>query len=263
MASTGKWKSACIITIGNELLKGRTVNTNFTEIAKMLTDHGVEVTSGMIVMDTPESIGDAIRRALQTADVIITSGGLGPTFDDMTLASIGKALGLRIVENQEAIRMLSTKFRIMKVEMTEARRKMAMLPEGSEALQNSVGSAPGMLLKYDGKIIVSLPGVPAEMRSMLSAVIPSVIGRDFYYFDRSIVFPGIMESQLAPFVSEIMNRPGNEAYIKTHPLQKEDKNPGIEVEVSARTDSLKLSMDIVERILEEIQQIVKKIRTSS
>ena len=258
-----KWKSACIITIGNELLKGRTVNTNFTEIAKMLTDHGVEVTSGLVVMDAPESIGWAIKTALLSSDIIVTSGGLGPTFDDMTLASIGEALGIDMIENLDALEMLKARFGKMHLELTASRRKMAVFPEGSEIIPNSVGSAPGMLLNHEGRIIISLPGVPSEMHSMLASAIPRVIGHDFFYFDKSITFPGVMESQLAPFVSDIMRRPGNMAYIKSHPLQTEDKNPGIKVEVSARTDSLAKSMEIVETMLREIQEIVKKFGKSS
>lgn len=259
MSESEKWRTACIITIGNELLKGRTVNTNFSEIARMLTDHGVEVTSGLVVMDTPESIGWAITTALLFCDIIVTSGGLGPTFDDMTLASIGKALGLNMVENKEALALLMGRLEKMHLELTESRRKMAVFPEGSEIIPNTVGSAPGMLLKHEGRIIISLPGVPSEMRTMMASVIPSITDHGFHYFDDSITFPGVMESQLAPFVTDIMRRPGNLAYIKSHPLQAEDRNPGIKVEVSAMTESPAKSREIVESTLNEVKEIVRKI----
>ncbi|MGB9853532.1 MAG: molybdopterin-binding protein, partial [Candidatus Bathyarchaeales archaeon] len=146
-----------IVCIGNELLIGKTLNTNAQWLAKRATSLGITVKRITVVGDEVEEIANAIREALQRKPrFLITTGGLGPTFDDKTLEGIAKALNRKLELNQKALQMVKEKYeayakagKIEEVEMTPHRVKMAMLPEGAEPLQNPVGTAPGVIMKFE------------------------------------------------------------------------------------------------------------------
>lgn len=138
-----------IISIGNELLIGKTLNTNAQWLAKRLTTLGLNVHRITTISDDVEEISAAVKEAiLRKPDFLITTGGLGPTFDDKTLKGITKALGTRLEKNKEASKMIEEKYKIYakeqgleKIELTPARMKMAKLPKGAKPLLNPVGTA--------------------------------------------------------------------------------------------------------------------------
>jgi nicotinamide-nucleotide amidase len=254
-------KRSAIITIGNELLKGRTINTNFAKIGKALTFSGYEVFRGFVVDDSLESISWAVRSAIEISDIVITSGGLGPTFDDMTLKGVSIALGREMVFSEQAKSQLKEWYSHLNLEMTPEREKMAYVPDGSEIIQNPVGAAPGIMVSKDSKIIVCLPGVPAEMEAMLNLIIDRIKNPGSYYYEKSVRLYGIMESTFAPYVNEIMKRENELVYIKSHPLNRENNFPGIELEVSARSDTQEKAEQKVNSILEELTELAKKLKS--
>jgi len=161
---------AYIISIGDELLCGDTINTNATWIAKQLCSRGVEVRRIMVIPDDVDEIAGALKDA--DADIIIITGGLGPTHDDITRFGIAKGVDDVLVRNEEALEFMRRAY-----EVSEDMEQMAYLPSRSTPLLNPVGSAPGFFIEEGGRKIFVLPGVPAEMEAMFEYVLPHLHGR--------------------------------------------------------------------------------------
>lgn len=158
------------VTIGTELLLGLTVDTNAAEIGRAMAGAGVDVVRRTSVPDRPDAIRAALTDALARADVVLVTGGLGPTRDDMTKAVAAEVLGRRLVHDPEVLRALEERFRrIGRWPMPAANRSQADVPEGAVVLPNPRGTAPGLWLEDhpSGRIAILLPGVPHEMRGLL------------------------------------------------------------------------------------------------
>lgn len=245
---------AVVLTIGNEILKGKTVNTNLSHIGQVLTYAGHDVFRELTVSDNPDEISWGIQRALESGDLIITTGGLGPTFDDMTVECISKSLGIETQLDKTELKYLEERYHTRGIELTEERLKMVRLPVGSMALHNPVGAAPGVYLKYDGKIIVILPGVPAEMKALLDVVLPELKTGEREYYEETFPLEGIMESSLAPLVEKIMKKWSGKVYIKSHPQRSEIDNPSLNVEVSSWNEKLSRARETVSAVVKEIKE---------
>ena len=250
---------AYIITVGNEVLKGRTVNTNAAHIGRALTYAGYDVVRVVVVPDDVDEIAWAFRDALSKADLIVSTGGLGPTFDDKTLEGLAKALGVELELNQEAYRMVKEKYDRLGVELTRERIKMAYLPKGAKPLPNPVGTAPGVYIEYQGKRIIALPGVPAEMEAILDEVLPQLRVPGRFYYEETTTIRGIMESTMAPIIADLMKKYAGQVYIKSHPKGIEIGNPVLEIEVSASGGSEADVRDLVKRVLGELMQRARGI----
>ncbi|MBO3803198.1 MAG: nicotinamide mononucleotide deamidase-related protein [Candidatus Brockarchaeota archaeon] len=236
-----------LICVGNELLTGKVVNTNASWLAEKATGLGVEVRRIEVVGDDLGEISDAIRLALgRKPSFIITTGGLGPTYDDMTLAGVARAIGVELEVNEKALEMVRRKYESMSLELTPARIKMANLPKGGTAIANPAGTAPGCLVEFAGTKIVSLPGVPSEMQAIFAQSVAPMLeaaAGGMVFKEASIVLQGIPESALAPILDEVRKR-NLPAYFKSHPKMSEGV-PLIEVHVSAK----EASGDKAERIV--------------
>ncbi|MCL6002966.1 MAG: molybdopterin-binding protein [Candidatus Thermoplasmatota archaeon] len=251
---------ACILTIGNEILKGKTVNTNAAEIGRMLSFSGYDVIRGLVVPDVKEEIGQAFRSLIVKCDIVVSSGGLGPTFDDITMASFAEEFNIPMVVNAGIYEVIKTRTIRRGLEMTKEREKMALVPQGSIIIKNEVGTAPGIEYKIESARIFILPGVPAEMRSMLKSIEDKIKLNDSFYYEDSIVIVGVYEASLAPFITELMKRYGGRVYIKSHPTIKEGNESSLEVEVSVKSDSIKTSKKLVNDVLKEIKNLELKIK---
>jgi nicotinamide-nucleotide amidase len=164
-----------IISIGEELLssESETLDTNSVYITQQLGALGVRVLYKTTVGDDEERIAQVLRIALRRAPIIITTGGLGPTVDDMTRQAVANATGRALVFQQALLDEIAQKFARFNVRMSANNRLQAMLPEGAVAINNPAGTAPGFYVEQDGAIIVSLPGVPREVKAMLAqSVLP-------------------------------------------------------------------------------------------
>ncbi len=217
--------TAEIISIGNELLIGHTLDTNSHWIAKHLTRLGWTLERVTQLRDWLDSIKSGVRGALKrNPSVLITIGGLGPTHDDMTLAGISRALNKPLRLNKEALQLVKDHYQRLesKPKLTKYRTKMATLPQGSAPLPNPVGTAPGVKMQKSGTTIFSLPGVPSEMKAIFRAsIIPYL---ESFHMTRpkevEIKITGIIESALAPILDQA-RKIYPKLYFKSHPRGRE------------------------------------------
>ncbi len=164
---------AYIITVGNEILTGRTVDTNSSYIGKRFLEWGIDVIRKVVVSDNEEDIAVAIKEALRKANIVISTGGLGPTPDDRLRFALAKVFGKPLEENIEAKCMLLNYLTKTK---TESAKLQAMMPQGSIPIKNLIGVAPGIFYRTEkNKIIIALPGVPQEMKWMLDNEVKSLL----------------------------------------------------------------------------------------
>ena len=167
-------KKASIISVGNELLAGLIVNTNVVYLSRQLLSMGVPTVSSYTVGDRIDSIAQAMAQAAQQADIILITGGLGPTDDDLTRQALARFMGVQLEFKDYLLAEISDFFTKRNIKMAQNNKVQAYIPAGAEALPNNVGTAPGIIVEREGKIFVCLPGVPSEMKQIF---IESVAGR--------------------------------------------------------------------------------------
>jgi len=217
--------TAEIISIGNELLIGHTLDTNSHWIAKQLTKLGWTLERVTQLRDSLDSIKSGVRGSLKrNPRVLITIGGLGPTHDDVTLAGISRALNKPLRLNKEALQLVKDHYRRLesRPKLTKYRTKMATLPQGSLPLSNPIGTAPGVKTRESGTTIFSLPGVPSEMKAIFrSSLIPYM---ESFHATRpgemQVKITGIIESALAPILDQA-RKIFPKLYFKSHPRGRE------------------------------------------
>lgn len=157
-----------VITIGDEILFGQIVDTNTQWISTELTNIGIRTTRKTSVGDDAGAILDALREATQRVDVLIVTGGLGPTKDDITKKTLCQFFGVGLVRNQEALDLVTGFFLKRGRDMTDLNRGQADLPENAQYVQNDWGTAPGMWFDHNETVYISLPGVPFEMKNLMT-----------------------------------------------------------------------------------------------
>jgi molybdenum cofactor synthesis domain-containing protein len=224
-----------IICVGNELLIGKIENTNAYWLTKQITTLGANVIRITVIRDIVEEIARCILEArARRPQFIITTGGLGPTFDDKTFQGIAKALNQELVVNQEALEMVKQKcieYAIKlqmpaEIELTPPRVKMAIFPEGTEPVINPIGTAPALFTNMDGTLLFALPGIPKEMELIFSKTIAPQIKQavgENIFCERCIFADNIFESRLAPLIDKVMsNNVG--VYVKSHPITSKNKS---------------------------------------
>ena len=159
--------SAEIITIGTELLLGETVDTNTRYIARVLRDEGVDLYRTSTIGDNPERIAEIIREGLQRAEIIITTGGLGPTIDDPTREAVAQAMGVETEFRPDLWDQILERFKRYGRTPTENNRRQAYVPVGAVAVENTVGTAPAFICETERRAVIALPGVPREMEHLM------------------------------------------------------------------------------------------------
>jgi len=232
-----------IICIGNELLIGKIANSNAQWMAKRTTFLGITVRRITVVSDEIEEISAALLEALKRKpQFIVTTGGLGPTFDDKTLQGLSKALDRKLEVNNDALRMVREKYELYfekdqteKSELTPPRVKMATIPKGTRPISNPVGTAPAVQVKTGATVIVSLPGVPSEMEAIFDQTVVPMLRKassNISFYEKRIYLDRIFESSIAPIIDQVM-RDNPSVYIKSHPRGKENK-PHLELHLSLK-----------------------------
>ncbi|MBS7622639.1 competence damage-inducible protein A [Candidatus Bathyarchaeota archaeon] len=231
-----------LLCIGNEILIGKTLNTNAHWLCQKVTGLGADVRRVTVVEDDVEAIGSALHEILgRRPELVLTTGGLGPTFDDKTLQAFSKAFNRPLRLNRHALKLVRSRYRrILGVKnpiLSPPQLKMAKLPSGAKAISNPVGTAPAVTL-VEGKVkFIILPGVPEELQSIfkrsVSAEIRKMVGRRFFY-EASYLISGILESQVAPIIDQVMDRSMN-VYVKSHVRVGEGRKcSSIELHFSSR-----------------------------
>lgn len=171
-------RTAEIIAVGSELLGSTRLDTNSLFISAALRALGIQVRAKHVVGDDPPTLLDLFRLTLQRAEVVVVTGGLGPTDDDLTRETVCEALGLPLLEDEAIAASIRQRFARRGLTMPEVNRKQAMVPRGATVLPNPHGSAPGLLIPVDGRIVVLLPGPPRELQPMFTALCnpPGLLG---------------------------------------------------------------------------------------
>src|SRR6218665_1794377 len=198
-----------IITIGDELLIGQVIDTNSAWMAQELNKNGFSVKRRIAVGDVWNDIWTALDEEQQHCNIILITGGLGPTADDITKPLLCKYFNGKLVVNEEALANVRHLFeKVFKKELTPRNIKQAEVPDSCTVLQNSQGTAPGMLFEKDKKIIVSMPGVPHEMQAMMQKSVIPYLKQHFRSTEihhRTLLTAGIGESSLADLIEDFEN----------------------------------------------------------
>jgi len=256
-----------IICVGNELLIGKVANTNAQWLAKRITTLGLSVNRITVIGDDTEEISDAIREAVQRKpQFIVTTGGLGPTFDDKTLEGFAKALSRPLKVNPQALKMVEEKYRkyaeegrIERIELTPPRLKMAKLPAESNPLPNPVGTAPGVITKSNGITIIALPGVPTEMEAIFDESVAPLIKRaagNVTFYETSIDVDGVMESDMAPLIDRVMHD-NPYVYVKSHPSRTGEGKPHLELHLSITAENSTTAKNRVIKALIQMTELAQ------
>lgn len=195
-----------VISIGDELLIGQTVNTNASWIGVALRDIGASVEFGTVIQDEKEAMKEAFDLALSRVDVVLVTGGLGPTKDDITKHVLTEYFDGKLVRNEDVLAHVKSYFDSRGREMLDVNIQQSYVPDTADVLHNEYGTAPGMWFEQEGKILVSMPGVPYEMKYIMSTgVIPRLQGMfelDKLYY-QTLQLQGIGETNLAERISDI------------------------------------------------------------
>ena len=197
--------NAEIITIGDEILIGQIVDTNAAYIAQKLNGAGIIVSERSSVGDRAEQITRAIEQSMQRSDIVILTGGLGPTKDDITKTTLAKLFGGQMRNDKRVEEHVRSMLALRGIEFNELNRSQAMVPDSCEVLFNAHGTAPGMWFEREGKVVISLPGVPFEMRHLMEdEVLPRLQSRFALrqVVHRTLITAGIAESMLAARIAE-------------------------------------------------------------
>jgi nicotinamide-nucleotide amidase len=201
---------AAIFTIGNEVLTGKTLNTNSYFLARLLAGYGFEVVKHLTVEDNEKIIIRETRKLMDEVDLIVTTGGLGPTYDDITIESIAKACNKELVFFPEIMEDIEIKFQHYGSKMNDNNKRQAYLIDGSEVLPNQYGTAPGMYYSFDNTIIISLPGPPKENIPMFeNHVLPKLnqLGNGEIVIKDLVIF-GVGESNVEVILNEKLETTG-------------------------------------------------------
>ncbi|MEM3670855.1 MAG: molybdopterin-binding protein [Thermoprotei archaeon] len=244
--------SAEILSTGYELLIGRVINSNAAYLGADLTKRGYSVRRIVCVGDDMETVGMAVRESLsRKPSVLVCTGGLGPTFDDLTATSVAWALETKVTLNASAAELIAKRYSAMGLPVTDERLKMAMLPYGCEILVNEVGTAPGFAVKAGSSWVVCMPGVPSEMKAMWTTYGDRYAPKVGSLFETSFEIMGVPESSAAPLIAEFMSK-NPYLYIKSHPKGKEQASI-LEIHVYAMGSDQRLK-DKVEEVAGGLRQ---------
>lgn len=200
---------AVILTIGDELLIGQTIDTNSAWMGEKLSEIGIEIVEKIAISDTREGIVSALDRAMEKGNVILITGGLGPTKDDITKKVMAEYFGMGMRFDDPTYDRILKLFARWGRSTTEAHKEQCYMPDGAKILENKMGTAPGMQFNHNGKVLISMPGVPYEMKYIMENSVLPLLRKE--YSNQSIVHHTILtagegESRIARKIESITSR---------------------------------------------------------
>jgi len=239
-----------ILAVGTELLMGQIANTNAQYISSRLPDVGIAVYYHSVVGDNPERLKECFQLALSRADVVIITGGLGPTQDDLTKETVAKALNRKLVLDQKCLDTMKCFFEKQKRPMTSNNVKQAYLPENCIIVRNSNGTAPGCIIEEGSKTIVLLPGPPSEMRTMFdNTVLPYFAEKaEYTLVSKYLRIFGIGESAMEDMILDIIDNQSNPTIA---PYAKEGE---ITLRITAKYKKGEVTEDLIAPVEAEIRK---------
>jgi molybdenum cofactor synthesis domain-containing protein len=248
MAEASTTVTAAILVIGDEILSGRTKDKNIGYIAEYLTNIGIDLKEVRVVSDDEKEIVDALNALRHRYKYVFTTGGIGPTHDDITADSVAKAFGVTIGHHPEAVAIIERRAKERGLELNEARLRMARIPDSATLIENKVSGAPGFRI---GNVIV-MAGVPAIMQAMLDAVAPTLeTGAKMHSVS---INTGLKEGDIGTELGEIAKaHPGT--MIGSYPFFDEKLGPNTNVVVRSRdTALLRAAADAVEAMVARVKK---------
>ena len=234
--------NAAILIIGNEILSGRTQDTNTSTLATWLNSIGVKVGEVRVIPDVEKTIIDILNLLRTTYDYVFTTGGIGPTHDDITAETVSKAFGLKYEIHKEAYKILETYYK--SGEFNEGRQKMVWMPENANLILNPTSGAPGFNIEN----VFCLPGVPSILKSMLGGLTNTIVGGE-PILSHTISLRTV-ESEISVPLEKVQNKYKN-LEIGSYPFFKQGK---LGVSLVLRSDKIKL----IEKCKKEIMTFIKK-----
>lgn len=244
-----------IISVGTELLLGHVTNTDARDISEMLSKIGINVKYHTVVGDNPERLRKCVETAKSRADIIITTGGLGPTCDDLTKQILAEAFGLKLVENKAEREGLYDYIRYGK-KFTDNNFTQAMLPEGCTVFHNNCGTAPGCGFEKDGKIVAMIPGPPKECNAMFrESALPYLRNlSEELIVSHSVRIFGLGESSVDDIFAEEMNRMTNPTMA---PYAKEcDCLLQITAKAKSEAEAEEMIAPVMEHVMQRLGDVV-------
>lgn len=249
-----KHYKAEIIAVGTELLLGQIANTNAQWISQQLAAYGINVYNHIVVGDNLERVEGAFAQAQERSDIVIVTGGLGPTEDDMTREAFQLVSQLDVIEHEASMEKIQSYFAKQQTEMTPNNRRQARIFNGAQVLDNKVGMAPGMIVVHENKTWIFLPGVPREMKQLVrNDILPylqKLTGNEEIIKSVVLKFIGIGESKLEHELHDLIHEQTNPTIA---PLAQQD---GVVIRLTAKERTL----DNVNALLADMkQQILQKV----
>jgi nicotinamide-nucleotide amidase len=247
--------SAEIITIGTEILLGEIQDTNTAFLARQLMASGIDLFRTHTVGDNPGRIAQTIKDSLQRADIVITTGGLGPTVDDPTREAVALAINQPLEFRPELWDEICQYFTRIGRVPTENNRRQAYVPKSAESIHNPVGTAPGFFVKIGDSIILSIPGVPKEMEYLTKNFILPFLTQEFNYHQviksRTVHVSGMGESQLDMIIGEYEKLSNPTVGLLAKPGQ-------IDIRVAAKADNEQIAMEMIDNVIHKLDYLLKE-----
>ncbi len=238
-----------ILAVGTELLMGQIANTNAQYISRRLAELGINVYFHSVVGDNPARLEETLKKALVRSDIVITTGGLGPTKDDLTKETIAKMMNRKLVFHAETMELIREYFMRKHKQVVQSNEKQAYLPENSIIIPNPNGTAPGCIIEEDGKLVIMLPGPPKEMQPMFDQTIFAFLREKtgLVLISRMLKVFGIGESELETRLMDLIDNQDNPT-IAPYVSQGE-----VTVRVTARCAMKEEAERLLAPVVEEIE----------
>ncbi len=245
--------TAEIITIGTELLLGEIVDTNTRFIARALRDEGVDIYRTATVGDNAERIAEIIKESLTRAEIVITTGGLGPTVDDPTREAAALAFGVETEYHEALWEQIKDRFRDFGRIPTENNKRQAYIPQNAQVLENLWGTAPAFLVEREDRVLISLPGVPYEMKNLLSDKVMPYLQSHFELKDviktRSLHTVGIGESKIDVLIDEFERLENPTVGLAAH-------RDSVSVRITAKAGSEEAAKALIAEVERQLREIL-------
>lgn len=237
-----------IIAVGTEILLGDIVNSNAQYLAQELAALGIDMYYQQVVGDNEKRIIHAFKEAYSRSDIVITTGGLGPTDDDLTKEVAAKYFNRELYYDQESIKKIKDYFKLRERKMTENNLKQGLIPEGAIIINNNNGTAPGVIIEKNDKVMIILPGPPKEMKPMFEETVKPYLQKksNSILVSKIIKIIGIGESAVAEKLKDIMDAQTNPT------IAPYAKDAGVVLRITAKANSEKEALELIEPIEKEI-----------
>jgi len=245
-----------IINIGTELLLGQIINTNAAALGQRMALTGIDVCYQSVVGDNKDRLAKNLRNGLKRSDVVIITGGLGPTEDDITVGAIAKSLDTKLILNKRVLAGIEARFKKSNIRMPASNIRQAYIPQKAKIIENHQGTAPGLIIKVKAnKYLIALPGVPREMEAMMDKVIPflkKIKPQKSIIKSRSIKITGLSESAVNDKVADLLKM-GPEVTLGIYASPSE-----IALRITAKAENEKTANKAISKIEKELKIRLKE-----